>query len=80
METDLQILRALCDESKPREERRELLNFCSHHAFLEPEHEVVYESIRALFPRGAITAAGLTEHLTRRGFPDTNVEKYTAGA
>ena len=79
MESDLQVLRALCDESKPRHERRELLDSCAQRSFLEPEHQVVFESIRALFPRGAITAARLAEHLTRRGFPDTDAEKYTAG-
>jgi hypothetical protein len=74
--TELQSLRALCDEAAPREERHRLLQSLSQHAFIEPEHQVVFESIRALFPRGPISVAQLRVHLNNRGFPDTDVESY----
>jgi hypothetical protein len=74
--TELQALRVLCDEAAPREERQRLMQSLSHHAFIEPEHQVVFESICALFPRGPISAAQLRVHLNNRGFPDTDVEKY----
>jgi hypothetical protein len=76
MDNDLQILRTLCDESVPRQDRVKLIESHAHHAFVEPEHQVVFESIRALFPRGAFTAARLRVHLTNRGFPDIDAEKY----
>ena|SRR5579863_3816915 len=74
--TELHALRALCDEAVPREERLKLVQSLSRHAFIEPEHQVVYESIRALFARGPISVAQLRVHLNNRGFPDTDVEKY----
>jgi hypothetical protein len=76
VETEIQILRALCNEAAPREERLKLLESCAHHAFIEPEHQIVFESIRALFPHGALTPARLIVHLTNRGFPDIDVERY----
>jgi hypothetical protein len=74
--TELQALRALCDEAAPREARQRLMQSLSQRAFIEPEHQVVFESIRALFPRGPISVAQLRVHLNNRGFPDTDVEKY----
>ena len=74
--TELQTLRALCDEAAPREGRQRLMQSLDHHAFIEPEHQVVFESIRALFPRVPISATQLRVHLNNRGFPDTDVEKY----
>jgi replicative DNA helicase len=78
--TELQALRALCDEAAPREDRQRLLQSLSHHAFIEPEHQVVFESIRALFSRGPLSATQLRAHLNNRGFPDTDVEKYFQSA
>jgi hypothetical protein len=78
METELDILRSLCDEARPREQRLILLESYARHAFAEPEHQVVYESIRALFPHGPITTACLIVHLTKRGFPDIEAEKYVS--
>ena len=74
--TELQALRKLCDEAAPPEERQKLIEPLSRYAFIEPEHQVVFESIRALFPRGPISIAQLRVHLNNRGFPDTDVEKY----
>jgi hypothetical protein len=80
METELQILRTLCDESTPRELRSRVIESYTHHTFTDPEHQVVFESICALFPRGAITAPRLMVHLTNRGFPDIEVAKYCPAA
>lgn len=74
--TELQALRALCDEATPREERQKLMQSLSRRTFIEPEHQVVFESIRALSPRGLLSSAQLRVHLNNRGFPDTDVEKY----
>jgi len=74
--TELQVLRARCDEAVPREERQKLMQSLRQHVFIEPEHQVVYESIRALFPRGPVSVAQLRVHLNNRGFPDTDIEKY----
>jgi hypothetical protein len=82
--TELQALRVLCDESVLREQRLTLMQSLSRHVFIEPEHQVVYESIRALLSRGPVSGGQLRVHLNNRGFPDTDVEKYfqpaTAGS
>ncbi len=74
--TELQALRALCDEAAPRAARQRLMQSLSQRTFIEPEHQVVFESVRALFPRGSISMAQLRIHLNNRGFPDTDVDKY----
>jgi hypothetical protein len=76
IETELQALRALCDEAIAREERQTIMLSLSQHAFIEPERQVVFESIRALFLRGPISVEQLRLHLNNRGFPETDVEKY----
>lgn len=73
-------LRTLCDEAIARELRQNLIQSLGPRAFIDPEHEVVFESIRALFPRGPFTMAQLRVHLNNRGFPDTDVEKYFQSA
>ncbi len=73
---DFRALRVLCDESGAREDQQKLLQALILHAFIEPEHQVVFESIRALFPRGPISPPQLRIHLNNRGFPDTDVDKY----
>jgi hypothetical protein len=78
--TELQALRVLCDEAIAREQRQRLIQSLAQRAFIEPEHQVVFESIRALFPRGPISTAQLRVHLNNRGFPDTDVEKYFLAA
>jgi len=78
--TELQALRVLCDESVPREQRLTLMQSLSQHVFIEPEHQVVYESIRALLSRGPVSAGQLRVHLNNRGFPDTDVEQYFQSA
>ena len=82
--TELKALRALCDGAIARNLRQNLIQSLDPHAFIEPEHQVVFESIRALFRRGPITMTQLRIHLNNRGFPDTDVGKYfqpaTAGS
>ena len=77
---ELQALRALCNEHAPREEQQRLVHSLSQHIFIEPEHQVVFESIRALSSRGPISVAQMRVHLNNRGFPDTDVEKYFQSA
>jgi hypothetical protein len=69
-------LRTLCDEAIARNLRQNLIRSLGPSAFSDPEHQVVFESIQALFPRGPIYKAQLRIHLTHRGFPDTDVEQY----
>lgn len=76
LDAEYQSLRVLCHQSISLEEGWDLIQSLSHHIFVEPEHQVVFESIRALLPRGPISAARLRVHLNNRGFPDTDVEKY----
>jgi len=71
---------ALCDEAVARELRQNLIQSLGPKAFIDSEHQVVFESIRILFPRGTITMAELRIHLNNRGFPDTDVEKYFQSA
>lgn len=73
---ELQALRSLCDEASPRTARQKLLQSLSPQFFREPEHQVVFESIRALLSRGDFSVPQLRIHLNNRGFPDTDVEKY----
>ena len=71
---------SLCDEAAPRERRLALVEAYSRHDFVEPEHQVVFESLSVLLPRGPMSAARLGVHLTNRGFPDIDVEKYIPSA
>lgn len=73
---ELQALRALCDGATPCEDRQRLVQSLASRAFVEPENQVVFESIRALLARAPISVAQLRVHLNNRGFPDTDVEKY----
>ena len=73
---ELEALRSLCDEASPRAARQELLQALSPQSFRVPEHQVIFQSVRALLSRGDFSAAQLRIHLNNRGFPDTDVEKY----
>ena len=77
---ELQALRALCDGATPSEDRQRLVQSLTSRAFVEPENQVVFESIRALLARAPISVAQLRVHLNNRGFPDTDVEKYFQAA
>ena len=73
---ELQTLRALCDEAASPGARQQLLSSLRDRVFLEPEHQVVLESIRSLLPRGGLSPSQLGVHLTKRGFPDIDVKIY----
>lgn len=73
---ELNALRTLCNESYSRVQQLNLLNSVGKHRFQDAEHQVVWESIRFLLPRGPISLSQLRVHLNNRGFPDTDVEKY----
>ncbi|HVA95344.1 MAG TPA: hypothetical protein VNI36_10645 [Candidatus Dormibacteraeota bacterium] len=61
-------------------QRLEVLQSYASHTFLDPGHQVVFESIRALLPGGMITPARLNVHLNNRGFPDIDTAWYFAPA
>jgi hypothetical protein len=73
---ELQALQALCDPAVPLTERRQLLRTLDRGNFIEPEHQIVFDSIRALLARGPVSEVQLRVHLTNRGFPDTDVERF----
>lgn len=79
-QTEIEVLRSLCDPSISLENRQTLARAMAGHIFTEPEHQVVFESIRALLAKGRITATQLQVHLTNRGFPDTDIDKYFEAA
>ena len=73
---ELETLRSLCDASIPRQERLKRMKTLSPRDFTEPEHQVVFESIRAVLSSGEVSVARLNVYLNNRGFPCTPVEKY----
>jgi hypothetical protein len=75
---EVQVLGTLCIREDPRDARAELVHVLQHYAFLEPEHQIVFESIRALLLRDRLSKACLAVHLNNRGFPDVDLEKYCA--
>ena len=76
LEAERKAIQTLCNEAIARRLRQNLIQSLGPKAFINPEHQVVFESICALFPRGPLTMDGLRIHLNNRGFPDTDVEKY----
>lgn len=74
--TELEILHALCNGGGTRQQRTELVHTLDDHVFFEPEHQVVFESVRALLTRGLFSSESLAVHLNNRGFPDTDLDKY----
>jgi hypothetical protein len=79
-EDEIQFLRALCDEAASPARRLELLQSLRGRVFRDPEHQVVFESISFLFPRGGVSAGRLAVHLNNRGFPDVDLDKYFPGS
>lgn len=73
---ELQWLHILCCEATSREHQLELLQSLQDHVFQYTEHQVVFESVRFLILRGALSAERLTVHLNNRGFPDVDLKKY----
>jgi hypothetical protein len=76
---EIQLLRALCDENPFPAQRIELLKSLEGHPFLNPEYQVVFESIHFLLSHGGVNRSRLAVHLNNRGFPDVDLEKYFSG-
>ncbi len=75
---EIQILGTLCIQTGTLDQRNELANILGHYAFLEPEHEIVFGSIRSLLVHDRLSNTRLAVHLNNRGFPDVDLEKYCA--
>jgi hypothetical protein len=75
---EVHVLGTLCIREDPRDARAELVQVLEHYAFLEPEHQIVFESIRSLLLHDRLSNARLSVHLNNRGFPDVDLEKYFA--
>jgi len=73
---EAQVLGTLCNGTGDREQHHELANILGHYAFLEPEHEIVFGSIRSLLVHDRLSNTRLAVHLNNRGFPDVDLEKY----
>jgi len=77
---EFQILGTLCTQAGTVEQRNELAHTLDRYAFLEPEHQIVFGSIRALLLHDRLSNANLAVHLNNRGFPDVDLEQYCAAA
>jgi hypothetical protein len=75
---EARILGTLCSQTGTAEQRYELAGILARYAFLEPEHQIVFESIHSLLARDLTSTAHLAVHLNNRGFPDVDLEKYCA--
>ena len=73
---ELDALRALCCPAGTPEQREALMQTVARWRLVEPEHQVVFESLSALSGRKGLSAAMLGVHLNNRGFPDIDMEKY----
>src|ERR1700730_14886047 len=79
LQDEIELLRTLCDEGASPARRLELMQSLRGHVFLDPENQVVFESICFLFPRGGVSADRLTVHINNRAFPDVDLDKYFPG-
>src|ERR1700704_1653436 len=77
---EFQVLGTLCDPEVPHDLRAELAHVLEHYAFLEPEHQIVFESIRSLLLHDRLSKANLAVHLNNRGFSYVDLEKYCEAA
>jgi len=75
---EARILGTLCSQAGTAEQRNEVARILDHYQFLEPEHEIVFGSIRSLLVHDRVSKARLAVHLNNRGFPDVDLEKYCA--
>jgi len=75
-----QILGTLCNQVGTSEQRNELVKILERYAFLEPEHQIVFASIRSLIRHDRLSITRLAVQLNNRGFPDVDLEKYCAAA
>jgi hypothetical protein len=77
---EVQILGTLCNQAGAIDRRLDVVQALDQYEFLQPEHQIVFESIRSLLFRDALSNARLAVHLNNRGFPDVELEKYCEAA
>jgi len=80
LSAEVHVLGTLTNREDSHDLRAELVRVLEHYAFLEPEHQIVFESIRSLLLHDRLSKASLAVHLNNRGFPDVDLEKYCAAA
>ena len=80
LSAEVQILGTFCTQAGTVEQRYELAHTLDRYAFLEPEHQIVFGSIRSLLLHDCFSNTRLAVHLNNRGFPDVDLEKYCAAA
>ena len=73
------MLRSLANGKVSSARHRAVVRLLQDYDFLDPEHQVVYESVRAIAQEQPISAPRLAAHLNNRGFPDIDLEKYFEG-
>ena len=78
--SEAQILGTLCSRAYSREQSAELVNILERYTFLEPEHQIVFESICSLLLHDRLSETRLAVHLNNRGFPDVDLQKYCEAA
>jgi len=78
LEAEVQVLGTLCNRAGAREQRADIVSAFDRYQFLEPEHQIIFGSIRFLLVHDRLSTARLAVHLNNRGFPDVDVEKYCA--
>ena len=77
---EVQVLGTLCSLAVTSEQRDELAQALNRYSFLEPEHEIIFESIRALLLHHWFSYKSLAVNLNNRGFPDVDLDAYCAAA
>jgi hypothetical protein len=75
---EIEILGALIRQVGTSDQRSGIVRLLEPHAFIEPEHRIVFESIHSLLPRGEFSQEHFAVHLNNRGFPDVDLGKYLA--
>ncbi|MCU1340844.1 MAG: hypothetical protein JWN92_267 [Candidatus Acidoferrum typicum] len=78
LEAEVQVLGTLCNRAGAREQHADIVSAFDHYQFLEPEHQIIFGSIRSLLVRDRLSTTNLAVHLNNRGFPDVDLEKYCA--
>jgi hypothetical protein len=75
---EAQLLGTLCRLAGTGEQRIELVQILGGYRFLQPEHQILFESIRALLLHDGLCLQSLAVNLNNRGFPDVGLENYSA--
>lgn len=75
VELERRLLAALCADALDRRTRAEVLEHLGAHAFVNPDHEVIFRALSRI-PRANLAhiRETLGARLTRLGFPDIDVD------